>query len=136
LSRWYIKTAIVYLVAALVVGVALAARPAVGLPSFVASLGPAYLHLLSVGWITQMIFGVAYWMFPRLSRERPRGSGSAALATYLMLNCGLVLRALAEPADTLGGGAVWDWLLTLSATLQWGAGLIFALNIWGRVKEK
>jgi hypothetical protein len=34
---------------------------------------PVYLHLFMIGWVTQMIFGVAYWMFPRVSKENPRG---------------------------------------------------------------
>ena len=136
LTRWFIKTAIIYLVAALLVGVAIAGRSTLGFPNFVATLGPTYVHLLTVGWITQMIFGVAYWMFPRASKERPRGSESAALTSYVLLNSGLVMRAVIEPVEALSGGASWGWLLVLSAALQWAAGLIFALIIWGRVKEK
>ena len=30
------------------------------------SLYFTYLHLLVVGWITQIIFGVAFWLFPRI----------------------------------------------------------------------
>lgn len=136
LTRWFIKTAIVYLVAALLVGMVLAGRAVVGLPSFAATLGPVYVHLLTVGWITQMIFGVAHWMFPRASKARPRGSEPAAITVYILLNCGLVLRAVAEPIVTLASGLVWRWLLLLSAGLQWTAGIIFAFHIWGRVKEK
>jgi len=28
-------------------------------------LFPVYIHLLVFGWLTQLIFGVIYWMFPK-----------------------------------------------------------------------
>jgi len=53
LSRWYIKVATIYLVGGLLVGV-LQALPARLQPSPVlAFTGPAYVHMLVVGWITQ-----------------------------------------------------------------------------------
>jgi hypothetical protein len=67
LTRWFVKTALVYLVAALFVWVVEAAQTVLNLPLVIATVQPTYLHLFTVGWITQMIFGVAYWMFPRAS---------------------------------------------------------------------
>ncbi|MCA9972495.1 MAG: hypothetical protein KC425_19875, partial [Anaerolineales bacterium] len=74
LTRWFIKSAIVYLAAALLLAVVLALPGSVPLPAFVRLLNPAFFHLFLVGWVTQMIFGVIYWMFPIVSRARPRGS--------------------------------------------------------------
>ncbi|HLF29065.1 MAG TPA: hypothetical protein VJG32_22280 [Anaerolineae bacterium] len=74
LTRLFIKTALAYFVAALLTGVVVAARPALGLPLALAALTPVYFHLRMVGWITQLIFGVGHWMFPKFSREQPRGS--------------------------------------------------------------
>lgn len=136
ITRWFIKTAIVYFIAALLAGVALAARGVVSLPPVVVAAGPAFLHLLTVGWITQMIFGVAYWMFPRASRERPRNSAALALATYIMLNAGIVLRVVYEPLYAVSPGPTAGWLLTASGVLQLAAGLAFVANTWGRVKGK
>lgn len=64
LTRWFLKAALLYLVAALITGVVLA-LPASSASPAIAALTPVYFHLLMVGWVTQMIFGVAYWMFPR-----------------------------------------------------------------------
>ena len=75
-----------------------------------AGLVPVYFHLLMVGWVTQLIFGVAFWMFPRYSKEKPRGREGLAWAMYASLNAGLLLRGLAEPMHSgapsafLGGG--------------------------------
>jgi hypothetical protein len=40
-------------------------------PALGALLWPTYLHLLVLGWLTQLIFGVAFWMFPRYSARNP-----------------------------------------------------------------
>ena len=134
LSRWFIKSALVYFVAALVVAVALAIQAPLNLPSAIGSLMPVYLHLFMVGWIAQFIFGVIYWMFPKFSKEEPRGSEVLARATYGLINVGLILRAVGEPVQALQPQAGWGWLLALSAILQWLGGLAFVFNTWGRVK--
>lgn len=129
--RWYIKTALIYLVAALLLAL-LAALPS--LTTRLPGLFPVSFHLLVVGWLTQLIFGVVLWMFPKYSRERPRGSEAAGWAVYFLLNLGLVLRAVAEPQA--GRASLWGWLVVVSAVLQWLAGLLFVANTWPRVKER
>lgn len=136
LARWFIRTALIYLIATLLVGVTLMLRPLTALPAAAGALQPVYFHLLMVGWVTQLIFGMALWMFPKYSAEQPRGSERLGWATYGLLNAGLVLRAIGEPLVAVkpGGGA--GWLLAASATLQLLAGWAFVANTWGRVKER
>lgn len=122
LTRWYIKLSLAYFVAALSGGVWQAA----GGPAW---LVPVTIHLFVVGWITGMIFGVAYWMFPRFSKERPRGSDGLAVATFVLLNTGLVLRVVAEAR---GVGP----LLVTAALCQWLAAVGFVWGTWPRVKER
>ncbi len=137
LARFYAKSALLYLIAALLLGVALEAGPSLRMPGWLASFRSSQLHMLVVGWITQMIFAVAYWMFPKLSLERPRGSEPLGWATFVLLNLGLLLRIWAEPAHAqTGGSALTGWALVISALLQWVAGLLFIINIWGRVRER
>ena len=134
LTRWFIKSSLVYFVAALVIAVLLALQAPLNLPSAMGSLMPVYFHLFMVGWIAQFIFGVIYWMFPRFSKERPRGSEGLAWATYGLINVGLILRAIGEPVNALQPQAGFGWLLALSAILQWLGGMAFVLNTWGRVR--
>ncbi|HYL21991.1 MAG TPA: hypothetical protein VEU74_09520 [Gemmatimonadales bacterium] len=136
LTRWFIKTSLVYFVAGLAVGVGQAAAAPLRLPPGLALMGPVYVHLLVVGWITQMIFGVAYWMFPKYSKDAPRGRDWLGLACYTLLNVGLCVRVFAEPAHTLHPAAGLGWTLALSAVLQWLGGMAFVLNTWPRVKER
>lgn len=136
LTRWFIKSSMVYLIAALLLGFILALHGLRPLASFVGLLQPGYVHLFVVGWVTQMIFGVLYWMFPIITRAQPRGRPWLGWATYVLLNVGLLLRVVGEPlvgaAPQSGGG----WLLVASAVLQWFAGLFFVINSWPRVKER
>ena len=136
LTRWYLRTALVCFVAALLSAVLLAVRGLVALPAVVGALTPVYFHLLMVGWVTQLIFGVVFWMFPKQSAARPRGSERLGWATFALLNVGLLLRVIAEPWQTLAPGALPGSLVALSAVLQWLAGLAFVVNTWPRVKER
>jgi hypothetical protein len=136
LTRWYLKTSLVYLFAALVIGVLLVGMSPLRLPPEIGALSPVFFHLLMVGWVTQLIFGVVYWMFPKVSRENPRGNLWVAWGTYLALNVGLLLRAVSEPMASLTGSSGWGIGLVLSAALQWIAGMAFVASTWGRVKER
>jgi heme/copper-type cytochrome/quinol oxidase subunit 1 len=124
----------VYFLAALAVGILLQTPPALAGHPVLAVLRPTHLHLLVVGWVTQVIFGVAYWMFPRFSAERPRGHESLGWAAFVLLNAGLLCRVVGEPLSALGhrtGG----WLVA-SAVLQLVAGWAFVLNTWPRIRER
>ncbi len=136
LTRAFIKASLLFFVAALLTGLALAARPVLDFPDWVGALGPVYIHLFLVGWVTQLIFGVAYWMFPKFSLARPRGSEAAGWATFVLINLGLVLRSIGEPLVGLQPSGGFGWLLAASALSQWLGGILFVLNTWGRVKEK
>jgi hypothetical protein len=134
LTRWYLRAAMIHLGGALVLGVL------VQVPAFVAShpvigvLFPTLLHLLVVGWITQVIFGVAYWMFPRYSAQRPRGSERLGWITFGSLNAGVLLRVVGEPRHALGEATAG--VLVASALLQLLAGWTFVLNTWPRIRER
>jgi heme/copper-type cytochrome/quinol oxidase subunit 1 len=103
---------------------------------FVGALSPVYFHLFMVGWVTQLIAGVAYWMFPKFTKQQPRGYDSLAWATYWLLNAGLLLRVLSEPMQAIDPQPWWGWTLVLAAVLQWLGGMAFVANTWPRVKEK
>ncbi len=128
--RWYVKSALLYLALALGLGLWLE------LGASRAALTPTYWHLFLVGWLTQLIFGIALWMLPSHTRERPRGNERLSWGAYIILNTGLLLRALAEPlrAAQIGEAQLWGQILVISAILQWLAALGFVLNAWPRVR--
>jgi hypothetical protein len=136
LTRFHIKTALISLALAMALGIVLALAPVLDLPSWVSYLQPSFFHLIMVGWVTQMIFGVIFWMFPIVSRARPRGNERLGWATYVLLNAGLALRVVAEPANSVAPGGAWGWALVASAVMQWLAAVFFVVNAWPRVRDK
>ncbi len=136
LSRTFIKAGLIYFVIGLTAGVIYLGQPVLHLSGSVGVLYPIYIHLLVVGWITQLIMGVVYWMFPKYAKDRPRGSDQLGWMVFWLLNAGLILRAVGEPLNTLKPGWNLGWVLALSAILQLLAGWGFIVNTWGRVKER
>jgi hypothetical protein len=136
LTRWFIKTSMVSLILAFLTRGIMTLAPIWGWQSLVAALAPVYLHLFMWGWVTQLIFGVVYWMFPKYSKEKPHGHEGLWLATFWCFNVGLILRVIGEPLHLLRPEALWAWLTALSAVLQWLAGMFFVANTWNRVKER
>ena len=135
LTRWFVKTSFVYLALALLAGLLLAAQSTLGL-AVPDEFFSVYIHLLVFGWLTQLVFGVVFWMFPKYSAERPRGSETLGWWTYALLNSGLILRAIAEPVQAMTPGLLTGWALVVSAALQLGAGVTFVLNSWKRIRVK
>jgi hypothetical protein len=135
LTRWLVKTSFIYLALALIVGLLVELQSEFKLNTL-GGLFPVYIHLFVLGWITQLIFGVVFWMFPKYSAEKPRRSESLGWWTYALLNAGLLLRVIAEPIHSTQPSTFSGWLLVTSALIQFLAGLGFVINSWGRVKEK
>ena len=133
LTRWLVKAALVWLIAALALGVAMQ-LPAAAETPLLRAAWPTYLHLVTVGWLTQLIMGVALWLFPRYSAERPRGSERLGWTTFVLLNLGLLLRVIGEPRRALGADAHLP--LLFSAVAQLVAVGAFVLNVWPRVRER
>ncbi len=133
ISRLFVTSSLFYLVLTLAVGVA---RPFAGrLPeSFAAVLGsfPGYVHLWAIGWLTQLIFGIAYWLLPIIDKERKRGPAWPMVASFVCINLGLPVRLLTEPflhTDT----ALVVPLYVASAGLLWLSGVLFSIHAWPRI---
>jgi heme/copper-type cytochrome/quinol oxidase subunit 1 len=135
-ARVYIKTAFVQLLISLFIGALLLINTGLRWQSGLNVLLPVYYHLLMVGWATQLIGGVALWMFPVHSRERPRGDERLGWIAYGALNGGLLIRAIAEPIHTLEPRDWSAWGLVGAALLQVCAVWILVVTLWSRVKGR
>ena len=137
LVRLYIRTAFVYFIAGFLLLALMALDGWLKIGRWFGAVYLSQLHLLVVGWITQLSIGVAYWMFPRFLKEvdpRPRGSDTLAWAVYICLNAGLVLRLAAEPFYRMTGQSWLAALMALSGVLQAAAAVGFGLLIWARIR--
>ena len=136
LSRWFIKIGMLYFVVGLMMGAVLLAQPVMGWSSSLHVLRPVYLHFLFIGWVTQIIMGVGYWMLPKFSKDNPRGREWLGWAVLILLNIGLILRSIGEPAMVLAPQASFGWMLAIASLCLLLAGWGFILNTWGRIKER
>jgi hypothetical protein len=136
LSRWFVKIGIFYFAAGLTLGALLLVQPLLGLSPNLQALRPVYLHFLFLGWVTHLIIGVGYWMLPRYSKAAPRGNEPLGWAVLILLNVGLVLRAIGEPAMIIAPQAHLGWTLAAASLCLLLAGWGFILNTWGRIKER
>ena len=137
LVRLYVKTSFAYFVAGFVLLALILLDRWLNVSRWLTVVEVSQVHLLVVGWITQLSVGVAYWMFPRLRKEddpRPRGSNGLAWAVYLCLNAGLLLRLGAEPFCIMTGQSWLAALVALAGLLQATAAVGFGWLIWARIR--
>lgn len=131
ISRIFIKAGMVFfvlsLIAALVMEIDIAALP---------GIMPLFWHMLMVGWITQIIFGVSIWMFPGRNREEGFKAQKWGWLIFLFLNAGLALRIISEPLVSISPSEIWKVLLVVSAFLQLAAGLTYLIEMWPRIMSK
>jgi hypothetical protein len=135
-SRWFIKTSFIYFALSMLMGMALLLQPVMGWPNAIQSLKPVYLHFIFIGWVTQLIMGVGYWMFPKYTTAKPRGDVWLVWAVYLLLNLGMIFRTLGEPAVMLNPLGGWGWMLAAASTFLLLAGWGYVWLVWGRIKER
>jgi len=140
ISRWYIKAGLLYLVAGLGLGAATAAWPGLRPGAWWPGFDPLVVHMLTVGWLTQLILGVAYWMFPPAASGPRRGPEGLMATAFVMLNVGLLLRLAAEALAAPGaveprGSTSLLGAFVVAGTLQWLASVAAAVALWGRVRS-
>lgn len=125
LSRFYIRTALIWLAVGTTMGGIILWSKASPVPG-AWQLLTAHISLLTWGWILQLSLGVAYWILPRFGAERPRPY--LAVLAYVLLNTALVISIVASLIPV-------PWPGILVATLQLLALFTFALHAWPRVRR-
>lgn len=132
-TRLFIKAGILYLLLGLTLAF-ISGMPSLG---FGQILLPVYWHMIVVGWITQIIIGVAVWMFPRSSRGKRETNSKLIFGSFITLNAGLLLRFISEPfIPVLSDHLLIIWSITLSAALQLIAITLFMIEIWPRIRGR
>ena len=135
--RLFIKTAMIYLALTFLAGVILAVAEALQhpLPPVIAI---EHGHAGFVGWLVNVVIGVALWMFPLDTQRFPESKGRypvrAVMAAYLALNVGLPLRLVSEPWVALADNPFASAVLILGALLQFAAIAIVGYIVWVRIK--
>jgi len=128
ISRWYIRTGLVWLGLGFTAGSLILFHKAWPLNPGLWRWLPLHIELVLIGWTINLALGVAYWSFPRFLRGVARGAARPVWLSYALLNAGVVVVALGQP---LGVPA---WLLTAGRAGQLGAAVLAAAALWPRIK--
>jgi len=138
-TRLFVKTSLLWLCAAFALGAWMLVEEALG-ATIPPSWAVEHAHMAFVGWLVNLVFGIALWFLP-VNRERfPANRGrypvAAVRAVFAMLNLGLVLRLIFEPIlQRTGPSSVSSGALLASAALQLAAVALFATIAWQRVRS-
>lgn len=134
LVRSYIKTAIVFLAVGLAIGVWMIARRELRGASPAPYLVSAHTHALFVGFIMEMILGVALWLFPRPAKDDRRYSVRAAEAAYWLLTIATAGRVAGELTRPILDLPAMRWAVLIAGVGQAAAILLFFYTIWSRIR--
>jgi len=147
-SRLTVKASIIYLALGAVLGAVLLINRWIPLDPAIEVLRVAHVQFLVIGWLTQFIIGVAWWLFPPLAiglrgdaplpmrrGQSQRGSETLFWMATACLNGGILLRALSEPIHGWTRLNVFRTLVDLSGIVLLAAAVLFVVNLWSRVRE-
>jgi len=133
LVRLYVKTSFVFLMLGLALGAYIAIEVNLLGRAVPWPLITAHTHLVLVGFVLMVVFGVATWMFPRPARDDARYRLGVAWLVYWLLTVSTIVRSLGEFSAAVTGSR-GSPLAALGALGQVAAAILFVVNMWTRVR--
>lgn len=130
--QWYVRTALLSLVASFAIGAAYQSDQWLHW----ANLSPywivVHVHLALVGGVVQMIMGVGLWMFPLTVPlpERLQFKPRLAWVTYALFNGGLLGRFVCEAAFRATHSDALGALTFATGLMQLAAVGVFVYHAW------
>lgn len=136
LVRRFLKTAILFLLFGLGLGVYMLVRReldgAWSSPWWIS----AHTHALLVGFVMMMILGVALWMFPRPASGDQRFDPRFAEAAYWLLTVGTAARVGGELMRPTHGAAGIRWMIIVGGAAQALGIAFFFWTMWSRIRGR
>jgi heme/copper-type cytochrome/quinol oxidase subunit 1 len=134
LVRRYLKTAILFLVLGLGIGVWMLLAREFGIPLPV-RVRSAHIHAVLVGFVLMMIAGVALWMFPRIRPDDSRHRPWLAESAWWCIALGTGVRVALELTLPGGSGTGTRAVLVGAGVAQFVGLLLFFWGIWPRIRS-
>jgi hypothetical protein len=133
LVRLYVKTSFLFLLVGVSLGGYITVQVNLLTRAVAWPLMTAHVHLILVGFMLMLVFGVATWMFPRPARNDARYRHGLAWLVYWMLTASTIVRTLGELTAAVTG-VRGSALAALGGLGQLAAVAIFVVNMWTRVR--
>ena len=136
LVRRFLKTAILFLLFGLGLGVYMLVRRELDgawpSPWWIS----AHTHALLVGFVMMMILGVALWMFPRPASGDQRFDPRLAEAAYWLLTTGTAARVGGEMMRPISIAAGVRWMIVAAGVAQALGLAFFFWTMWSRIRGR
>lgn len=130
LSQYIIRVALIYLLLGFTVGGLLLFHKGLPFEPLLWSWLPAHMEFLLVGWVLQLVMGVAFWTLPRFWVSPRRPNESYVWVAFILLNVGIWLVVI---GTTFHAG---NWFILAGRIAELVAVVFFAAHSWRRVVSR
>ncbi len=125
-SVWLIRASLLHLLSGAMLGAMYLTFKAVGRPLFAVSHLPVHQEELLVGWMVQLVIGVAFYILPREPGADLADASRLMWLVFWLLNLGVLVAALG------GDPALPAWLVLAGRLAETAAVVLFARHAWFR----
>lgn len=134
-ARYFIKTAIVFLIVGLIVGLFMISSKYLFEYAYPYGLISAHTHIILVGFVMMMIMGVAIWFFPRAEKSDNKYKPNLILLLYGFITISTAVRFTAEVIFAYMNDQFSKILIVISSAGQVFSFILFFYSIWGRIRS-
>ncbi|WP_110517661.1 hypothetical protein [Herpetosiphon llansteffanensis] len=126
-SIFSIRASLLYLVIGGSVGGIMLVSKAIGVWPWIWYWRTAHIHAMLVGWLLNLIFGVAFWILPRLDAHGWRGSPWLVWSASGLLQAALAVLVWASIRP-------WSAAIAIASSLECLAAIAIAWHCWPRLQ--
>jgi cbb3-type cytochrome oxidase subunit 1 len=123
-SVWLIRVALLHLLSGAYLGAAYLTFKGTGWPAWAASHRPVHVEQMLMGWMVQLVIGVAFWILPSRTKAPPASPARLMWLVFVLLNGGVVLASFSDPSRPA--------VELLGRCAETGAVALFAVLAWNR----
>jgi hypothetical protein len=136
LVRRFLKTAIVFLLVGIALGLYMLARRELAGVWATPWWTSAHTHAILVGFVMMMIAGVALWMFPRPAKDDTHFDPRLAEGAYWFLTVGTAARVIGELLRPASPAAGIRWMIVAGGFAQALGLALFFWTMWTRIRGR
>ena len=136
LVRRFLKTAIVFLLVGIALGLYMLGRRELSGELATPWWTSAHTHSILVGFVMMMIAGVALWMFPRPAKDDTHFDPRLAEGAYWFLTVGTAARLLGEVMRPMSAAAGVRWTIVAGGVAQALGLALFFWTMWTRIRGR
>lgn len=133
-ARWFIKTAIVFLIVGLLTGLFMMAFRYLFKYGYPYTLITAHTHIILIGFVMMMIMGVAIWFFPRPEKDDKKYNPDLIRVVYGIMTISTTLRFMSEIINGYSNDPVIGIIIFIASAGQVLSFILFFYSIWGRIR--